>query len=146
MNKNNFVKFAVIVIAALVAGATGYFVFIQKPIAPPAAPAPAPETEKAVLTNEIVLSLLKGDLYGGECLHGGLEWWYDSCVVNISKENSRWIVSVTYDGLYNDSVRADRITADIIYQDEQWFRGEISRTQKCWPERGHQYFSTELCV
>jgi len=101
---------------------------------------------KIELTNEIVLSLLKNNLLGDECRQEGIGGYYNSCVINISKENNQWMVVITYDGLFDDSVRASRIQTNVVYQDGQWLKGEIFRTQKCWPGRGHQEFSTELCI
>jgi hypothetical protein len=148
MNKKLINVALVITLLLTGLGLTWYFVFVQKPEGIPAAPAPlsVPKTEEIKPTNEIALSLLKDKLLGGECLPGGLEGWYDSCAVNISKENNQWVVSVTYDGLHDDSISAERITADIIYNNGQWFRGEILRTQKCWYGRGHQDFSVERCI
>jgi len=94
------------------------------------------------LTKETVLSLLKGDLFDSKC--GGGE--YKSCKIDITKVSSDWLVTVTYDGLYDDSVKAIRYKTAITYQDGKWISGNVSKTQQCWPNRGHQDFSSELCV
>ena len=83
-----------------------------------------------------------------ECLAEGDVYNYASCVVNISEEEKekRWIVTITYDGLKDASIRASQISTIITYQEGEWIVGEITQTQKCWPHRGHQYFSVEFCI
>jgi len=95
------------------------------------------------LTQDMALSLLNR-----ECLAEGDIDNYASCVVNISEEEKekQWLVTITYDGLFDDSVRASQIISTINYQEGEWIVGEITQTHKCWPNRGHQYFSAELCI
>ncbi|MCK6462386.1 MAG: hypothetical protein L6Q29_01005 [Candidatus Pacebacteria bacterium] len=103
------------------------------------------EVETRILTNEIALALLKDDLFE-ECRPERVEGKYGSCSVNISQDGERWTVTVTYDGLYDDSVKASRVQADMTYEDGKWVKGAITTTQQCWPGRGHQDFSAELCI
>lgn len=103
-------------------------------------------TYEIALTDEIALSLLSDYLLGGDCLPERVVGYYVSCLMNITKENNQWLVTITYDGLSDDSIRASRIRANLIYQDGQWVKGEIFQTQKCWPGRGHQEFSAKLCI
>jgi len=93
------------------------------------------------LTKEVALSLLQS-----ECISEGVVGAYASCVVNILEEENQWVVTITYDGLFDDSVRATRFRAIITHKEGQWIKGEIVQTQKCWPNRGHQYFSIERCI
>jgi hypothetical protein len=100
---------------------------------------------EAELTNNVALSLLKNDLFA-ECRPERVVGKYGSCSMNISKGVDKWVVVVTYDGLYDDSVKASRIQATVTYQNGQWLKGPVSKTQQCWPERGHQDFSAETCL
>lgn len=58
-------------------------------------------------------------------------------------------VAATYDGMYDDSVKTEIISAQVIYNSEinQYVIDDtsISKGWVCWPGRGHQEFSQELC-
>jgi len=97
------------------------------------------------LTKEVVLSLLKNDLFE-ECRPERIVGKYGSCAVDISEEAEKWVVVVIYDGLYDDSAKATRIQTTVMYQNGQWAKGSVSKTQQCWPGRGHQDFSAEACL
>ena len=56
------------------------------------------------------------------------------------------VVTVTLDGLLDDSVRAERWILTFVPEDEIYRLTEASWAQRCQPERGHQDFSTEACV
>ncbi len=83
-----------------------------------------------------------------DCLPGGDVPNYSSCIIDIdiSEEKYEGIITVTYDGLYDDSIKAERFRATVMYQNGQWVRGDVSWEQQCWPRRGHQDFSTEFCL
>ncbi|MDI6821121.1 MAG: DUF5667 domain-containing protein [Patescibacteria group bacterium] len=72
------------------------------------------------------------------------EWGKRS--VSVSKVGDQWYVTVTYDGLHNDSTRAARFSASAYYVNGSWSLGEPIRTQQCWSGRGHQDFSAEPCL
>jgi hypothetical protein len=55
-------------------------------------------------------------------------------------------VVVTFDGLLDDSVRAERWTLTFSADGETYRLDDAQRTQRCQPGRGHQDFSPELCV
>jgi hypothetical protein len=55
-------------------------------------------------------------------------------------------VTITLDGLLDDSVRAERWTLRFEPDGEEFRLVSASRTQRCQPERGHQDFTTEPCV
>jgi hypothetical protein len=56
-------------------------------------------------------------------------------------------VTVTLDRLPDDSVRARRYTLVLnLAGDDEWRLSSAVVAQRCWPNRGHQTFSTELCV
>lgn len=56
-------------------------------------------------------------------------------------------VTVTLDRLLDDSVRAQRydLVLDLAGEDT-WKLVSGVATQRCWPGRGHQTFSTDPCV
>ena len=55
-------------------------------------------------------------------------------------------VIVTLDGLFDDSIRAERWTLMFEPDGETYRLTEAKWAQRCQPGRGHQEFSTELCV
>ena len=55
-------------------------------------------------------------------------------------------VTVTLDGLLDDSVRAERWTLAFEQEDETFHLTNALREQRCLPERGHQDFSADDCV
>jgi hypothetical protein len=55
-------------------------------------------------------------------------------------------VAVTLDRLPDDSVRAQRYLLAFTQEDGAWRLASAVATQRCWPARGHQDFSTEPCV
>lgn len=97
-----------------------------------------------VLSNEMALALLKDELFA-DCRPEKVEGKYNSCSVSITKDGEQMIITVTYGGLYDDSVKASRIQTAVRYKDGQWVKGDISRSQQCQPRRGHQNFSTDPC-
>lgn len=102
--------------------------------------------DRPILTNEIALFILKDDLFFEECRLEGVEDKYKSCVVNISQDGNQWVIAITYDGLYDDSVKASRVQTTAIYKEGKWIKSDILRSQQCWPGRGHEDFSSELCI
>jgi len=145
MNQKNSLNIALIVFGFLLLGIGGYFVFIEKT----ESPLLAPESSLApYLTRDMALSLLQGKelLFFTECVEEGIQGDYGSCIIDITQEENQWIVTITHSGLFDDSISATRIRAIVTHQDDQWIVGESSETQKCWPNRGHQDFSTEFCV
>ena len=55
-------------------------------------------------------------------------------------------VIVTLDGLFDDSVRAERWTLSFAPEGEEYTLTAASRAVRCQPERGHQAFTAEPCV
>ena len=55
-------------------------------------------------------------------------------------------VTVTLDGLLDDSVRAERWTLAFEQEDETYRLTNALREQRCQPDRGHQGFSADDCV
>jgi len=108
------------------------------------------------LTEEDVLSLLRDECIINKynscvsikdgCYLKGVENEYRSCILDISKEKDRWVVMITYDGLYDDSIKAERISAIVVHKNKEWIISEIFEEYQCQPGRGHQDFSTELCL
>ena len=55
-------------------------------------------------------------------------------------------VTVTFDGLLDDSVRAERYVLRFRRSDDlTWRLASARRTQRCNPRRGHRDFSPKLC-
>ena len=98
-------------------------------------------------TETDVLALLSDKLSRG-CVRAGVEESYQSCILTIEKsgESSTVTVTVTYDGLSDDSVRASRIQTIVKMEGGEWIRGAVEETQQCQSSRGHQDFSKELCI
>lgn len=97
-------------------------------------------------TKEIILQLLKDSLFDSKCSSERVAGEYGSCMIDISKTDNKWIITAIYDGLYDDSIKAIKIRATVTYQDKQWFKRDVSKTQQCWPGRGHQDFSSKPCL
>jgi hypothetical protein len=55
-------------------------------------------------------------------------------------------VVVTLDGLFDDSIRAERWTLTFSPQGDTFMLDEARWAQRCQPDRGHQDFSPERCV
>jgi hypothetical protein len=55
-------------------------------------------------------------------------------------------VVVTLDGLFDDSVRAERWTLDFVPEGDEYELTAATWAQRCQPGRGHQEFSPEPCV
>lgn len=74
----------------------------------------------------------------------------DSCsevVVSITKQDSEtYVVTAIYEGLRDDSSSAQKKVATASYVNGTWILGTATVTQKCQPGRGHQNFSSELCL
>ena len=59
----------------------------------------------------------------------------------------RAAVTATFDGLLDDSIRADRYVLLLERQsDGTWRLRSATWSQRCWSGRGHQNFSVALCV
>lgn len=109
-------------------------------VSSPKQPEMGPELDK-----NIALAAL-GPAIFAECRLEGIPDTYRSCVAEFSKDGSGWRVKVTYDGLYDDSVRASRVEGYLYYEGGQWFASGVAETQRCHEGRGHQDFSKELCA
>jgi hypothetical protein len=55
-------------------------------------------------------------------------------------------VTVTLDGLGDDSVRGQRVVLVFEPNGSQWQLVSGKSEQRCWPGRGHQDYSPELCL
>jgi hypothetical protein len=54
---------------------------------------------------------------------------------------------VNADGLRDDSVHAVRYNLHLVRQpDQTWRLATVAWSHQCQPNRGHQNFTTELCV
>jgi hypothetical protein len=108
-------------------------------------PAPPPPEPLPTLTREEALVLLKDDVT--DCEPAGVPERYRSCTLTIVPVgNEGYLVTVTHDGFFDDSVKASRIEVAMTRSGGAWVKGAVIETQQCWPGRGHQDFSAELCV
>lgn len=55
-------------------------------------------------------------------------------------------VTVTLDGLFDDSIRSERWTLTFVPKDDEYELTEARWAQRCQPGRGHADFSPEPCV
>jgi hypothetical protein len=55
-------------------------------------------------------------------------------------------MTATLDGLLDDSIRAERYVLELERRDDAWRLASARWAQRCWPDRGHQDFSPELCL
>ncbi len=56
------------------------------------------------------------------------------------------LVTVRVDALADDSIRGYRYVLSLTPAREKWRIRAARWTQRCWPGRGHQSFTTELCL
>jgi len=135
-------KTVIIAIAILIVVVGGAWLYLRSegPAYTGDAAGTAPE-----LTEETAAVLLEGYLFA-DCRPEGIAESYRSCTLDVEKENGRWIVTVVYDGFFDDSVQASRMRAQVTYENGAWRVGDIEEMQKCWPGRGHQDFSVDLCI
>lgn len=87
-----------------------------------------------------------GDAMRDDCRPDGVAEVYRSCALVTVREGDGYRVTVTYDGFFDDSVKASRIEARVTWEGGIWVRGAVTETQQCWPNRGHQDFTAELCI
>ena len=93
---------------------------------------------KVSLTQDKALSLAQGQLGTCDCT---------SRNVALSQTNSNtWTVTVTDNGLNDDSMTAKQIMATVSYQNGMWTWMTNQQLFRCAPGRGHQNFSAELCL
>lgn len=97
------------------------------------------------LTRADAVAIL-GDAIQDDCRADGVAEVYRSCTLETVREGEGYRVTVTYDGFFDDSVKASRVETLVTWEGGIWVRGAVSETQQCWPDRGHQDFSAELCV
>jgi hypothetical protein len=158
MNRKNLTVILVLAAVLLIVGAVFYHFYIAPPRAGNSAETPqnpyawqAPSAASSSqntsrLTNEIVLDFLKDKLFA-ECRSEGIPGSYASCTMNTVSTDGGPVSTVTYNGLYDDSVTSKRYQVTLLYQGGKWvLEGSVYQEQKCAPGRGHQDFSQEPCV
>ena len=68
-------------------------------------------------------------------------------VTTLDGKDGVWYVQAVYNGMYDDSVQAEKRIAAVHYVNSEWkFGAELVREYKCQPGRGQQEFSSELCI
>jgi len=70
-----------------------------------------------------------------------IEWFWDAVVRDLDIGFLE-----PYDRVLDDSVRAKRYELDFVQVGDKVRLRAARWTQQCWPGRGHQDFSIELCV
>lgn len=65
--------------------------------------------------------------------------------VNSGESPDKAEVTIEESGLQDDSVYAEKTVFTMHYQQDKWQIVNRVKTQRCWPERGHQDFSEQPC-
>jgi hypothetical protein len=107
------------------------------------------EEKTQELTNDLALELVRNKLINGECISKGVDELYRSCVINLEemKEKNVLLITVIYEGFFDDSVRGSRLRIKATFKNNEWVtEGEAIEDFQCWPGRGHENFSAELCI
>jgi hypothetical protein len=66
--------------------------------------------------------------------------------VAVATEVDGAVVTVTVEGLEDDSIRDERMEVAVVEDGDVWVVGSAGWSQRCWPNRGHQDFSVGPCV
>lgn len=61
------------------------------------------------------------------------------------KHNNQWVAHLVVEGLMDDSVKGEQILMVAEKKGQQWKVISIKKNWKCYPGRGHQDWTTELC-
>jgi hypothetical protein len=81
----------------------------------------------------------------GDCSGDGIEC--REVIVNVlDGADGVWYVEAIYDGFADDSVRAERHVAAVHYADGWIIGAELLQDWRCQEGRGHQDFSSQLCI
>lgn len=65
--------------------------------------------------------------------------------VNSGESPDKAVVTIEESGLLDDSVSAEKTVFTMSYHKDRWQIVSRVKTQRCWPERGHQDFSEQPC-
>jgi len=104
----------------------------------------AQPTTLPTLSRSEALEVLKDNVR--DCEEQGVAEQYRSCILTLLGVDDGYLVTVTHDGFFDDSVKASRVEAKVTRQGDAWVKSDVVVTYQCWPGRGHQEFSAELCV
>lgn len=111
----------------------------------PVAPATLPRLPGVTLIGDDPIAIAE-DLLAlppEETAEGGYNQSFDLIA---SDESETWVLA-TEENLMDDSVRSVRYRLRFVpTADDQWELVEAGRQQICWPGRGHQDWSTDLCL
>lgn len=92
--------------------------------------------------HEAALEMLDDQYTEGE----GAESQDPPAVSSFLADGGRTVVSVTFDGLLDDSVAAVRFELVFVGDDDDVILESGSWASRCQPGRGHEEFAAELCV
>jgi hypothetical protein len=70
----------------------------------------------------------------------------DLATSEVIESSTRERVQVTLTGIGDDSIAAERYGVELVRGDLGWRLQSAQWSQRCQPRRGHQDFTTELCV
>jgi len=70
---------------------------------------------------------------------------FEQEAVLVKQTATQALVSLTETGLLDDSVEGMRYRLEFVPEDDQWRLDWAGRQVRCWPNRGSQEWSTELC-
>jgi hypothetical protein len=106
------------------------------------------ENQAQEITKDVALELVRDHLIEGECRSEGVDELYRSCDIEMEKLGENiWLIMVIYEGFFDDSVRGSRLRANAILEKDNWaLQGDLLEDFRCWLGRGHEDFSTELCI
>lgn len=65
--------------------------------------------------------------------------------VNCEEAPDNAVVTIEESGLMDDSVSVEKTVFTMRYHKNRWQIVSRVKMQRCWPERGHQDFSEQLC-
>ena len=60
-------------------------------------------------------------------------------------ENGNFQVTLIHDNQLDDSVRGEKYVMEMTKEGEKWTVVSLKKNWKCWSDRGHEDWSTELC-
>ena len=81
-----------------------------------------------------------------ECLPEGVEGENKSRQRQKKKQSDAWLMTIFYDGYFDDSVKAGKIQSLFKLEEGEWVMVENEILYQCQLNRGHQDFSTEACI
>ena len=136
LKQKGFIVPALIIIIVALLAVVGYLTLGNKADSA----GPQSNTNTPVLTTNEARTLVVDSW--GDCTPSSCT----GVVVSTEQKDDRWYVIATYEGLRDDSLRAERKVALATFANSKWTLGTPTVTHSCQKNRGHQDFSTEPCL